>query len=264
MKNSIIQYHPSYTEEQNQIIHNYIEHATSGELVTMIRELQKLYMENIPDTNKKFLAFEQEIRERDILNQKYNTLLNCKNEWRKYITALNNYNDACIIRNAYATFKSNYNGKNIYENFFQQYYDENGMPYCNSDFFRKATISKGRKNYIAKPEPPHIYYSVDEIKTIPLCNDTCLESIGTDNLKYLIKIMLFNIDSPNANDIPISLFFLTRKYANDNHKRKGEIPLFTTTLLTIPSLIENNKRLLTEILALEKESINILTKLKND
>ena len=84
MNKSIPCYHISYSDEENRIVHNFVENATESELVSAIRELANVSAEQVPNINEAFKQFEKEIRERDILYQKYKALESCLKEWKKY------------------------------------------------------------------------------------------------------------------------------------------------------------------------------------
>lgn len=260
MKETVIQYHPSYSDDENMLVHNFIENSSEDELVNAIRELQEIYAEQIPNINETFKQLENEIRERDILNQKHEALKACRNELSKYKTALLNYKVVLIIRQKYAEFKKKYKGNTVFRRFVTEYQDKYFAGYT-EDFVHRAVLSESAKYYIKKPLPPKVYFSIDEIEVIPLSNDSSLESIGKDNLKYLLKLMLSHIDSPNENEVPVAILFLTRKYAERSHKHEKNMPLFATSMLSFCDLVEDNQKLLEEIKELEQECNDILTEI---
>lgn len=259
MKEKIIQYNPSYSEDDNLIIHKYIANASENELVQMIRELQKLYIENVSNINEPFRQFEKEIRERDLLYQRYKVLKNNYNDWNSYYDALLNYADVLHIRKIYAQYKKK-NGKYAtFNNFYCLY--SNIAP-LGEDYFRKAIIPEGNKCFIKQPLPPHIYDNMNAIEVTPLNDDASLESIGKENLKYIIILMLYNIDSSYANAVPSILSILTRIYSGNSHKGKNALKTFTTNLLSTSELIEKNECYFQKIHRLRCDCEKLLAKIE--
>lgn len=254
---------PQFSEEENKIALDFIENASKRELVHAIREMQKVYAEQTPDIDESFRHFEKEIAERDVLNQQHEALKKCSSEWHKYETALLNYKVVLVIREKYAEFKRTFKKKTVFISFITAY-REKYFPYYDEAFIRKAVLSEGAKNYIKEPQAPQIIHSTDEIEVVRLNNDTSLESIGKDSLKYLLTVMLKNADSPSASEVPVALFFLTRKYAGRSHKKEDQNLLFTTTLLSTPELIADNKRLLAEIRRTEQDCKKVLEEIGKD
>lgn len=263
MNKSIPCYHISYSDEENRIVHNFVENATESELVSAIRELANVSAEQVPNINEAFKQFEKEIRERDILYQKYKALESCLKEWKKYYTGLCNYKIALRIRKEYAIFKGTYKGKSVFNDFIDEK-QSTCFPGYSCDFVHLAILSEDAKNSIKKPvEPDHLYFSTDDIEVCPLSNDASLESIGKDNLKYLLIFMLARMDSPNENQIPTALLFFTRKYAQENHKGKNALPPFATSLLTYDKLITENRKFLTNIKETADQCREILAEIEN-
>lgn len=270
MEERKIEYHSSYTDEENRMLQDYIENASEKELVELVEKLQELYNANVPSISASLKQLQKEVRERDILKKQYEALKKCRTEWQNYQKALFNYKDAIIIRKEFNKFKKNYvkpTGKYVRKNLFEAFRKhltcETTIYTPCDDYLHKAILSDGTKWQTKKPEPPHIFYStVDEIDVTPLSDSESLENIGKDNLKYLIMIMLYHVDSPTAIEIPVAISFLTRKYAETNHKQKEKLPIFATNLLSIPELIEKNQELLTNISILREECNNLLIKIE--
>lgn len=270
MEERKIEYHPSYTEEENRMLQDYIENASEKELVEMVEKLQELYIPEVPNISASLQQLQKEVRERDILKQQYEALKACKNEWCKYKTALSNYKNAIIIRRKYAEFQKTYteNNNNCYNSLeiFEEFCDQvkyiKGIAPTNQDYIRKAILSDSAKWQTKKPESPNFYSTVDEIEVTPLSDSESLENIGKDNLKYLLMLMLYHADSPTANGIPAAISFLTRKYAGTKHKKKDNLPIFATNLFTIHELIKKNQELLTEISTLKEEADILLKKVE--
>lgn len=261
MKKAIIQYHLSYSDKENMLVHNFFENSSEKELVNAIRELQKIYAEHFPDINERFKNLENEIRVRNILNQKYEALKECRNEWNKYQTALLNYKTVLIIRQKYAEFKTKYKRTTVFRRFITEYQDKI-FPGYTENFVHRAVLSENAKCYIKKPLPPKIFSSIKEIEVIPLSNDASLESIGKDNLKYLLKFMLAYVDSQYEIVIPVSIFFLTRKYSQRSHKKGKRLPPFATTLLSYSDLVTANPKLLKDIKKIEQDCKDILAEIE--
>ncbi|WP_075721962.1 hypothetical protein [Roseburia sp. 499] len=270
MEERKIEYHPSYTEEENRLLQDYIENASETELVEMIRKLQELYTPEVPNISASLQQLQKEVRERDILNQQYEALKACKNEWGKYQTALSNYKNAIIIRRKYVEFKKTYtenhnnirNSLEIFEVFCEQVKYIKDIAPTNQDYIRKAILSDSAKWQTKKPEQPHFFSTINEIEVTPLSDSESLESIGKDNLKYMLMLMLYHADSPTAIEIPVAISFLTRKYAETNHKQKNNLPIFATNLLSIPELIKKNQELLEDIQIIKEEADILLTEVE--
>ncbi len=264
-------YNPSYSDEENQIVHDCIKNASEKELVDLIRELQKLYEPNIPYINTTIQQLEKELIARDILNQKYYELLNCKKEWKKYSTKLVNYKEALIVHQKYLDYEKNeypkliqqYPSRDKRELFYEQHSgDKDFPPICESKV-KNATLSSTSKCRPKKPYAPKKYYSsINEIPVHPLNKDESLEKLGKKNLKYMLHFMLYNIDSPEAINTPVIISFLTRKYAATNHKTSKQLPLFTTNILSTPELLVKNQELISELKYIKIECNELLNEVE--
>ena len=260
-------YNTSYTDGQNQIVHDYIENATEKELVDLIKELQKLYEPQIPYINTTIQQVEKEVIERDILNQKYNELLNCKKEWKKYFTNLINYKDELIIHQKYVEYEKNEYPKlkkelekcNKLDRFIEVHSNDSDFPGKCEYEIMIAALSDGSKCRKSKPMMPKSYYSaINEIPVRPLNRNESMEKLGKDNLKYLLHLMIFSIDLPQAKNTPVIISFLTRKYAATNHKASKQLPLFTTNMLSTPELLVKIEELISELNIIKNECTELV------
>ena len=229
-----------------------------------------MYAERVPDIDEAFRNFEKEIQERYLLKEKRKELIKCRDEWLKYQTALLNYRDALIIREKYHSFKKTYRGKTPFRRFMTECQEKYFPGRC-EDFVHDAIASDGTNSYIGKPQEPRIYYySADEIEAgpenndeIPKNNDESLACVGKDSLIYLIMLLLSHIETPKENGIPAAILFLSRRYAARSRKGKGEMPLFTTELLSYNELQKDIKRLLEEMKSIKQECGDILSKIES-
>lgn len=263
MSENIPKYHPSYSDEENMSVYNFLQTASGDELVDAVRGLQEMYAERVPDIDGAFRNFEKEIQERLLLSEKRKELIKCRDEWLKYQTALFNYRDALIIREKYLTFKKTYRGKTPFRRFMTECREKYFPGRC-EDFVHDAIASDGTNSYIGKPQEPGIYYhSADEIEASPKNNDKSLADVGEDSLRYLIMLLLSHIETPKENGIPAVILFLSRRYAARSHKGKGEMPLFTTEMLSYNELQKDIKRLLEEIKSIKQECGDILSQIES-
>lgn len=233
--NVIPQYHPSYTEEENLCMHEYLSSATEKELVQAIFELVTIYSN---DKVKQALDnFIEEIKLRYETKQRYDILLQCRNEWKSYLTQLDRYHEATEIRLKYEQYKNSTfalkdNG-NLIGSFIGYEYAGKKPPY-DADFIRRATFSESSKNGIHRPTKPSTLYT--ELSSVPikeLSKEKALELFGKENLKALITILLGNVDGKEIASAPIILF-LTRAFSYENHKKENK--LFSSKLKTYNEL----------------------------
>ncbi len=252
------QYHASYTEEENKKVHEYLLNASDHELVESIYVLCNLYPQEEKESIKKALdSFIKEINMRDMMKQRYDLLLSCRNEWNKYVNELQIYPDVLLIREYYQKFKKTHRAQSVplVELFIDEYRysDKKNQKeivevmkcYCPENI-RKFTISENKKSGISKPTKPDTFYtSLEEIPvTSHNCGDT-LEKLGTDNLRYLLSMLLGFLDSDRG-DIPAPIItFLTRKYSYESHKKTA--PFFTTQTLSYENLKMKSIELLEQI-----------------
>ncbi len=232
--NVIPQYHPSYTEEENLCMHEYLSSATEKELVQAIFELVTIYSN---DKVKQALDnFIEEIKLRYEMKQRYDILLQCRNEWKNYLTQLDRYHEAEEIRLKYQQYKNSpgylKKGETLFRFFLGKEYTRQHT--YDEEFIRKATFSESSKNGIHRPTKPKILYT--ELSAVPikeLSKSETLELFGKENLKSLITILLRNVDGKEIESAPIILF-LTRAFSYENHKKENK--LFSSKLKTYNEL----------------------------
>lgn len=260
----IQQYHASYTEEENKMLQEYFENASAQELVELIYELCNLYPPEKQETLKEEIQqLICEIHSRDTMKQKYDILLKCKDEMTNYNLKLEMYLHSILIREEYLKYKKNhtarYQGITLVQMFIEYYQNidkdtlsdrtrqmVNLAKGCSEEFIRKCTFSPNSKNGINRPEKPNtIYSSLDEIPVQTKSSEETLEQLGTDNLKYLLILLLQFIDDDNNAKAAPAIMFLNRRYSNETHKK--DPALFSTKLLSYEKLKEKNIELLERI-----------------
>lgn len=263
-KKDIPQYHASYTEEENKMLQEYFENASAQELVELIYELCNLYPPEKQETLKEEIQqMICEVHSRDIMKQKYDILLKCEKEWNNYVNALERYLDVLLIRDNYQRFKRIYSSKfqdiSILDMFIEEYKTLDDCLLSNKskkmhrlicghkkEFIRKAVLSENSKYGIKKPEEPNIFYkSLKDINVDDHSSEETLEQLGTDNLKYLLILLLQFIDDDNNAKAAPAIMFLNRRYSNETHKK--DPALFSTKLLSYEKLREKNIELLERI-----------------
>lgn len=251
MKNAIPQYNVSYSEEENKQIHEYLQTATDSELVRSIFDICNLY----PESTRQYVTdaiqnFIHEIRDRDMMKQKYDALLKCKEAWRKYCNDLYRYEEVKEIRHLYENYKDE--KKECKEANFLAYLDNKHPSKYNVDFIRKCTFSEESKNGIKKPEQPNIKYtSLDSVIVSEQTPEEYLQTLGTENLKQLFELLLYYIDEAE-NPVNAFILFLTRKYSYESHKSNR--PAFSSSTPDYLTLRQQCEDLLDEIQSLVKEA----------
>lgn len=245
-------YYSSYNEEENLIMHQFIENASAKELVEKIHVLIELYDDKELVENAKNQLV-HEICERDKLQQQYNQLLSCRNEWEKYINDLLIYDQALYIRQEYKKYKEykKRSGKSysngLVAEIFKAHSRDSTIQSQPTELIRRAIFSEESNNGIKKPaEPKVLYSSLEEIKVKELNTSESLEKLGKANLKYLLIMLLQFVDTVGSdNKADVMLTFIARKYSRRSHK---ETPaLFTTTDLTLEELTNKNQEYLKDI-----------------
>ena len=254
-KSKIPQYHPSYTEEENQQMYEYLETASTESLVQSLWDLCNLYPpEEKENVINALCQFNRELSERMDLEQRYQELMTCRDLWIQYRNALEIYPDILKIRKKYHEYKEA-PGKRPYgvtmlEAFLGKYKDTVCDGY--SDEMVRRFLLKD-KNY---EQPQTAFY--DSIESIPIKHTVekkVLENLGKENLKYLITILLQYVDvTGNQNPADVILIFLNRKYASSQASHKKQPGLFATKTMNIQQLKENCQRLLVEIEELKEQS----------
>lgn len=273
MQNNVPQYHPSYTEEENTIFHNYIKTAKDHELVCSIYKLCNLYPQ--PEQDKVLNAlnrFSEEISERNQMKQIYEKLLQCRDAWRQYNNSLYEYPNVLKIRKYYQKYKKNHTSRYqdcpLYQMFFEEYIfmeEDNKInddlkdflhmiKYKNLEYVRRCLLSETSKNGIQKPIKPDVFYeSLESVPCFKLNPEESLEKLGSDNLKYLLIMLLQFIDTTNnENKSAVILSFLTRKYSYESHKKHPL--LFSSPIINYNELREKSLCLLEELKYLKKEA----------
>ena len=270
-KSKIPQYHPSYTEEENQQMYEYLETASTESLVQSLWDLCNLYPpEEKENVINALCQFNRELSERMDLEQRYQELMTCRDLWIQYRNALEIYPDILKIRKKYDEYKEA-PGKRPYgvtmlEAFLGKYKDTVCDGY--SDEMVRRFLLKD-KNYeqpqtafydspaykIKNPQEPIFYDSIESIPIKHTVEKKVLENLGKENLKYLITILLQYVDvTGNQNPADVILIFLNRKYASSQASHKKQPGLFATKTMNIQQLKENCQRLLVEIEELKEQS----------
>lgn len=267
-KDKIPQYHPSYTEEENKAVHEYLEHATAESLAQSIQvfceaypgEVRERLLENLNQLRK-------ELSQRLDMEKRYKELVRCKDMWLQYRNALEMYPTVVKIREAYDTYKQS-PGKRLYgvtmrEAFFAKYKDTVCAGYS-EETVRKMLLSEKSARGIKRPQRPETFYrSVEEISIESEINKEeegdILESLGREELKYILTMLLSYADYEGTeNPADVILLFLTRKYSHTAHMKKKSdseqhFPQFSATN-TFLEAVEKCNKLLEELKELKMET----------
>lgn len=242
MEKDIPQYHPSYTEEENRKLHEHIENASDSELVEWIEELCGLYAQNGQENMETALRqLEEEICRRDKMYQKYQKLLKCEKAWGTYLDRLYEYKDVLEIREKYREYKE---GKLLHKNSsFNEFLGRVGKTYP-EELIRRSTFRVESKNGIKEPIKPQISYaSLEEIPVTERTSKECLEKLGTENLKYILRMLLQCVDCEREENAAYAvLLFGTRKYSYESHKKTPG--LFSSPMMAYGTLKEKSMELL--------------------
>ena len=265
MNNKIPQYHSSYTEEQNLILHDFLENATNQELIEAIYFLRDSSVEQ-EKTKKSIDNLISEIHTRDIMLQKYSKLLACKEAWGKYSDDLFKYKNVLYIRRKYKEYKEMKGklcGGSLMDNFHAFHLNDRNIGPYSTEYLRQCTFSEKSSRGISFPQEPLIYY--DTLDKVPFENrsfDECMGKLGTQTLKYFLLMLLQFVDlSGNENKAPAIITLQTRKYSYRSHKK--EVPVFMSTEPTFFELRNSCFELIDEIQQLkedayfQKESLNL-------
>lgn len=259
VQEQIPQYHPSYTKEENFRLHKRIETATDEELVEWIQYLCGLFSgDEKKRLDKAMNQLILEISERNILKQKYDLLMSCRNEWETYCQSLYDYQKAVDIRARYRRYKAD--GKKIdkeellLDSFIRSLEEERNKLGVTDAFIRRCTFKEDSSQGIKKGKKPDICYSsLKDVKVNEISKEQALKILGTESLKELLTILLQNVDTTgNENKADFIISFLTRIYARVSHKK--EKATFTTTVPDYNTLLESCLELLEEIKAYKKEA----------
>lgn len=263
-KDKIPQYHPSYTEEENKAVHEYLEHATAESLAQSIQDFCEAYPGEVREQLLKNLnQLRKELSQRLDMEKRYKELVRCKDMWLQYRNALEMYPTVVKIREAYDTYKQS-PGKRPYgvtmrEAFYAKYKDTVCAGYS-EETVRKMLFSENSARGIKKPEPPkEDYYSLEDNKVEIETNIDVLESLGREELKYILTMLLSCVDYEGTkNPADIILLFLTRKYSHTSHMKKKSdseqhVPQFSA-ISTYLEAVEKCNVLLGEIKELKEET----------
>lgn len=263
-KDKIPQYHPSYTEEENKAVHEYLEHATAESLAQSIQDFCEAYPGEVRERLLENLnQLRKELSQRLDMEKRYKELVRCKDMWLQYRNALETYPTVMKIKDAYDTYKQS-PGKRPYgvtmrEAFYAKYKDTVCAGYS-EETVRKMLFSEKSARGIKKPEQPKEYYcSVEEIQVEVETNIDVLESLGREELKYILTMLLSCVDYEGTkNPADIILLFLTRKYSHTSHMKKKSdseqhVPQFSA-ISTYLEAVEKCNVLLGEIKELKEET----------
>jgi len=198
-KDKIPQYHPSYTEEENKVVHDYLEHATAESLAQSIQDFCESYPGEVRESILENLnQLRKELSQRLNMEKRYKELVRCKDMWLQYRNALEMYPTVVKIREAYDTYKQS-PGKRPYgvtmrEAFYAKYKDTVCAGYS-EETIRKMLFSENSARGIKKPEPPkEDYLSLEDNKVEIETNIDVLESLGREELKYILTMLLSCVD----------------------------------------------------------------------
>lgn len=263
-KDKIPQYHPSYTEEENKAVHEYLEHATAESLAQSIQDFCEAYPGEVRERILENLnQLRKELSQRLDMEKRYKELVRCKDMWLQYRNALETYPTVMKIKDAYDTYKQS-PGKRPYgvtmrEAFYAKYKDTVCAGYS-EETVRKMLFSKKSARGIKKPKPPKEYYcSVEEIQVEVETNKDVLESLGREELKYILTMLLSCADYEGTkNPADVILLFLTRKYSHTSHMKKKSdseqhFPQFSA-ISTYLEAVEKCNVLLGELKELKEET----------
>lgn len=263
-KDKIPQYHPSYTEEENKAVHEYLEHATAESLAQSIQDFCEAYPGEVRERLLENLnQLRKELSQRLDMEKRYKELVRCKDMWLQYRNALETYPTVMKIKDAYDTYKQS-PGKRPYgvtmrEAFYAKYKDTVCAGYS-EETVRKMLFSEKSARGIKKPEQPKEYYcSVEEIQVEVETNKDVLESLGREELKYIFIMLLSCADYEGTkNPADVILLFLTRKYSHTSHMKKKSdseqhFPQFSA-ISTYLEAVEKCNVLLGELKELKKET----------
>lgn len=257
MSKDIPVYSKSYSPEENQKLHEYIESASNKDLVELIFKLSDLYPDDECQQIIRVLTdFSKEIIQRCQMDERYEKLEGCISEWSKYFTALNTK----AIQKAYTDYKALAQHKKELKatvDGFLGYKAKELKPYD----FERGTIQQllSPKMYkeMEKLSVPEIrYYTLEEIPVREYTIGEGLEQLDRNNLNYILRGLLQYVDSPDEKNIPVAaLTMLTRKYSASRSHKKGTLKsqaLFSTPTYTYKELSDKCKVLLGQLISIIK------------
>lgn len=261
-KKNIPQYHVAYTEDDNKAVQEYLDQATPESLIESIYELCQLYPEKDREKVIKAIdSFAQRVAHRNNLYQCYQKLLDCRTAWTKYRNDLETYPKIKEIRKAYNDYKTS-DGKRttgIFESFMQKYWNTICSGYSDSTV-KKFLVSEEKATGIKSPcQPQTFYHSIEEVPITPMTREEALKSLGKENLKSLLLMLLKYADSPEGeNPAHLAVSFLNIQYSRENHKNSEG-----TFASKLPEDIELNKdcqKILEELKNLKEETSQLKKK----
>lgn len=273
-KEKIPQYHPSYTEEENKAVHEYLEHATAESLAKSIQDFCEAYPGEVRERILENLnQLRKELSKRLDMEKRYKTLVRCRNEWKLYRDRYKNYALSIEVQKDYKKFSAK--SQNDFGSIgkFECFLEEKEKTLCleySDEKIRRLLISHEKKYGTKKPEPPKEYYhSLEDIQIKVETNKDVLESLGVEELKYILTMLLSWVDHEGTgNPADVILLFLTRKYSHTTHKKNScmagqNFPLFSSTI-TLAETTQKCDELLKEIESLKKETEKIRRKVKKE
>lgn len=257
-KKTLPKYHPSYTEEENKAVQEYLEQAPPESLTESIWELCQLY----PEEERKKVSeaidrFCKRIAERHDMRQIQQKLQKCRDTWVKYRNDLEVYPQIEKIRAAYADYKKAPGkipkGSSLFDCFMGKY----GQTLCvgfADDTVRKFLISPTKPSGIKRPSKPRTFYqNIDEIPIQPMAKEEAFQSLGKGNLESLLLLLLGCLDSPeDKNPAHLLVSFLNIRYSHESHKAAPGS--FSSKLPEYLELKKDCQRLLAELEALREET----------
>ncbi len=274
-KDKIPQYHPSYTEEENKAIHEYLEHATAESLAQSIQDFCEAYPGEVRERLLENLnQLRKELLQRLDMEKRYKKLIQCRNKWKIYRDRYIKYALSIEVQKDYKNFGEKSQQKDFGSvGKFESFLDEKRETLCSEysdEKIRRLLIPHEKKYGTKKPKKPkEDYRSLEDIQVETEINKDVLESLGREELKYILTMLLNCVDYEGTeNPANIILLFMTRKYSHTTHKKKScmpeqNFPLFSSTI-TLAETTQKCDELLKEIESLKKETEKIRREIKKE
>lgn len=260
-KINIPQYHQAYTEEDNKMVQEYLEHATPESLIDSVQELCQLYPEKEREKVQKAIdSFSQRVAHRNALYQRYQKLLDCREAWTKYRNDLEAYPQIKKIRETYAAYKNSPGkfpeGQTLFDSFMRKYGDTVCVGYSDSSV-KKFLVSSEKSTGIKSPcQPQTFYYTIEEVPITSMTKEEALKSLGKENLESLLLMLLKYADSPEGeNPAHLVVSFLNIRYSRENHKNSQSS--FTSNLPEDIELYKDCQKVLAELKDLKEETTQL-------
>lgn len=256
----------SFTKEQWDQINEYVKTASNSELVKLIYEALNLYP--VPEKQSIEKAINQfviENRNRLQMQERYQELKKNVLSWSEYQTACDTYAFAVKLRKEYEEFKpiAKRNRWRISSNVFLAHAPlkkDSVIKNQNRNFLEQCLYSENSKRGIKKPiEPASYYFTLEDINVSNYTAEELLEKLGTDNLKYLLGVLLQYMDySGNDNAAPIIISMAFKKYeAFTNHHGRGKVGYFSNLMYTYKDLKKLCLDLLDQTHEIRKYCVNL-------